>query len=432
MLRSTAAWFLFIALAAAPQALAASASACPTTGWVIPPPPGFEPYCRQRTYVPDQNFSAGATKRTVSGPLLYVDLSLKQGIPREQGLKRSDFIARAKAIAKKLGAKQTGSDDHYLMFEKRDAKGLWVYHLRLFGDALHLYSVVFISAHDTPMPQPVVLRKITPKAIQAPPSDRVTGENCTDPPWLVKALPGYARAECTYQQLVATNAITITTAGANQRTVTLTGPSLTVYYPPAARTLKGDQLDAIEVPEFADRNFFEAFKAAGYEDIGRVPRSDAVYAHVPTDHGDFWLLFASTGGNSEGMGGYTLTTVQLVPLKKCTTAFNGINFDFDKATIRPDSTPELEKILALFAGDAAYAAEVGGHTDNVGQPDYNQRLSAERASSVKEWLVAHGVAESRITTRGYGDSKPLVPNDTEGNRAKNRRVELQREHCVEN
>jgi OOP family OmpA-OmpF porin len=123
--------------------------------------------------------------------------------------------------------------------------------------------------------------------------------------------------------------------------------------------------------------------------------------------------------------------VQSVPLKKCTVAFYGINFDFDKATLRPDSTPELEKILAFFTGDAAYSAEVGGHTDNVGQPDYNQRLSGERAGSVKEWLVAHGVAESRITTRGYGDSKPLVPNDTDTNRAKNRRVELQREHCVE-
>jgi outer membrane protein OmpA-like peptidoglycan-associated protein len=68
--------------------------------------------------------------------------------------------------------------------------------------------------------------------------------------------------------------------------------------------------------------------------------------------------------------------------------------------------------------------EIGGHTDNVGKPDYNMKLSDERAAAVRQWLVAHGIAASRLTSRGYGDTQPVVPNNSDENRAKNRRVEV--------
>jgi OmpA-OmpF porin, OOP family len=86
-------------------------------------------------------------------------------------------------------------------------------------------------------------------------------------------------------------------------------------------------------------------------------------------------------------------------------------------------------VLQLFTATLSFQAEVRGHTDNVGTPDYNMKLSGEQAAAVKAWLVAHGVAAARMTSRGYGDTRPLVPNDMDANRFKNRRVELRRMNC---
>jgi outer membrane protein OmpA-like peptidoglycan-associated protein len=89
----------------------------------------------------------------------------------------------------------------------------------------------------------------------------------------------------------------------------------------------------------------------------------------------------------------------------------------------------LSQLLSLFTSDPSYAGEIGGHTDDVGKAAYNLTLSGARAEAVKTWLVAHGVAAARLTTHGYGDTVPLVPNTTDANRAKNRRVELKRNDC---
>lgn len=107
----------------------------------------------------------------------------------------------------------------------------------------------------------------------------------------------------------------------------------------------------------------------------------------------------------------------------------GITFDFDKTTLRADSEGVLQRVLALFRGDAALAIEVQGHTDNVGGDDCNVTLTQGRADAVKAWLVAHGIGAPRITTRGYGRKQPVASNDSDERRAKNRRVELARAGC---
>jgi len=92
-------------------------------------------------------------------------------------------------------------------------------------------------------------------------------------------------------------------------------------------------------------------------------------------------------------------------------------------------------LLSVSAHAAAAAlpdwfpVEIGGNTDNVGKPDYNMKLSQARADAVRGWLVTNGIAARQLTSRGYGDTNPLVANDTDQHRAQNRRVELTRPHC---
>jgi hypothetical protein len=84
---------------------------------------------------------------------------------------------------------------------------------------------------------------------------------------------------------------------------------------------------------------------------------------------------------------------------------------------------------ALFTHAPGFSAEIGGHTDNVGTPEHNLKLSDARAASVKSWLQAHGIAPARVASRGYGDTRTLLPNTTDENRFKNRRVELRTANC---
>lgn len=83
----------------------------------------------------------------------------------------------------------------------------------------------------------------------------------------------------------------------------------------------------------------------------------------------------------------------------------------------------------LLKDQAKLSVEIGGHTDNVGKPDYKLTLSGRRAAAVKNWLVARGIAAARLTSHGYGDTQPLVKNDSEEHRAQNRRVERKKPDC---
>jgi OmpA-OmpF porin, OOP family len=101
-----------------------------------------------------------------------------------------------------------------------------------------------------------------------------------------------------------------------------------------------------------------------------------------------------------------------------------VNFDTGKSTIKPDSAKTLDDAAAALKVAAGLKVEVGGHTDNVGTPDANMKLSEERAKAVMAALVERGVAADRLTAKGYGQTAPIADNRTEDGRAKNRRVEL--------
>lgn len=101
-----------------------------------------------------------------------------------------------------------------------------------------------------------------------------------------------------------------------------------------------------------------------------------------------------------------------------------IFFEFNKATLKPESIPELERLIKLLNDVPTMKIEISGHTDNVGSELYNQELSEKRAQAVVEYLVDKGVDNDRLTFKGYGFSQPVAGNDTEEGRAMNRRTEF--------
>ena len=105
-------------------------------------------------------------------------------------------------------------------------------------------------------------------------------------------------------------------------------------------------------------------------------------------------------------------------------AMQGIEFETGKSTIKKKSFPLLDQIANIFIENANYIIEVQGHTDNVGKPEMNLKLSQQRADAVKKYLEKKGVEASRMTAVGYGQEVPIADNKTKAGRQKNRRVEF--------
>lgn len=101
-----------------------------------------------------------------------------------------------------------------------------------------------------------------------------------------------------------------------------------------------------------------------------------------------------------------------------------INFDTNKATIKPESKPTINQIIVLLKDNPSLKVSVEGHTDNTGNPAKNKTLSQERAQSVANALVAAGIDKNRLSAAGWGQEKPVADNRTDEGKAKNRRVEI--------
>ncbi|MBL7957328.1 MAG: OmpA family protein, partial [Flavobacteriales bacterium] len=120
----------------------------------------------------------------------------------------------------------------------------------------------------------------------------------------------------------------------------------------------------------------------------------------------------------------TVDIQQVEPHVGTRVRLDNVQFAFDKAELLPGYEKELEKLVDLMTDFPYVRVEIEGHTDDQGSDDYNFKLSDARAKAVVDFLLKKKVEAERLTWKGYGESKPLRPNDGEANRAINRRVEF--------
>lgn len=151
--------------------------------------------------------------------------------------------------------------------------------------------------------------------------------------------------------------------------------------------------------------------------------------HTYRDPGEYRAKLTVT--DNRGLEGTTSVAVRAeAPAAKAEPAparrivLRGVNFGFDSAALTPDTQIILEAAIEALGESPNARVTVAGHTDSVGPEDYNQALSERRAQAVADYLVQGGIAASKLTVRGSGESDPVADNGTSDGRAQNRRVSL--------
>jgi OOP family OmpA-OmpF porin len=161
------------------------------------------------------------------------------------------------------------------------------------------------------------------------------------------------------------------------------------------------------------------------------------YATLYTKSADkeIWVVLQDFSGTATG--NYQLRILEIEGMKQeisandMLAALNAtgsialyINFESGKSDIKAESQPVIDQIVQLLKENPTLKISIEGHTDNVGAAASNQSLSEKRAKAVMDAVIAKGIDKSRLTSKGYGQTKPLMDNSTEDGKAKNRRVEI--------
>jgi OmpA-OmpF porin, OOP family len=212
------------------------------------------------------------------------------------------------------------------------------------------------------------------------------------------------------------------------KTVTVEGHRWTyTYYPQADLKIKPSEIQI-------RRNFENAFQKIGATVVG-ADKNKETFKVVKDGHEiwiELWAEFTGKYGftiiQKEAMAQDIVASAQVFANDINTTghaAIYGIYFDTNKSTIKPESAQAIAEVAKLLKSQPGLKVYVVGHTDNVGGVDSNLKLSQSRAEAVmKELAGTHGIAANRMRAFGCAQFAPVMSNDTEDGRAKNRRVEL--------
>jgi outer membrane protein OmpA-like peptidoglycan-associated protein len=193
------------------------------------------------------------------------------------------------------------------------------------------------------------------------------------------------------------------------------------------------------VKDISKVEYFENYKNAALEKGGEILYEDQsyLYLRIPkSDGGKTWCKV----GPVPNLGQIYLNIIDEEGFKQSLTfgadelkkaldadgkvILHGILFDLDKATLKQESEEQLHHIVTLMLNYPDLKLEIQGHTDDQGKDDYNMNLSKNRAETVSSYLQLFGINNKRLITKGFGETKPIVSNDTEEGRVHNRRVEL--------
>lgn len=222
----------------------------------------------------------------------------------------------------------------------------------------------------------------------------------------------------------------------------------------------GDKSTVVEARAGLERNFDLGTRGASWYLAGALGWADA---NMPVSRDDFGRPLASLGIGlrpnggpawrwrvelreewwlgDEGIDGKDVANTQVLVglslgLKDSrepmfqrgsrTLILQGVTFITDSAELTGESRDRLDRTAASLRQWPEVRVEVGGHTDTVADDAYNLELSQRRAEAVRAYLIHAGVSARRLEARGYGETRPIAPNDTEEGRARNRRVELTR------
>lgn len=252
-------------------------------------------------------------------------------------------------------------------------------------------------------------------------------ERCKDPAMFPNRMANYILSECKSNY----DAVNFNLAADEEKMVSKEGTKTFIRYDFNFEA-GGDKPSGLQIL----RNYENAAKKIGATTVFlRVEESIGVFKIMKGGKDVVWIKVQSGGSDNNDF--YEVTILELEAMNQeissndILTTLNTdghialyINFETGKADIKTESQNTIDQIAEMLKANAALKISIEGHTDNAGNAASNKALSENRAKSVMNALIAKGIDKARLSSKGWGDAKPVAENTTEDGMAKNRRVEI--------